>query len=332
LTAISAAEASLLNTVISGLAPTAVDTYAELAALAAQVNRVVGTASSDNLSNAPSLADLTALGVSGVTAANLAVVQQAIASATAGQVDSLSELQSVVTAATNAYTAALGTISSYAQSNGGTAPTTSTFAQAGVTGVDSANLAAIQSALASTAITGTLADTTTEVQTMVDVFNRILAEANGTAADSTAGDPTVADYQAIGVSLGAIATNPSGLALLNDSLGAQTPANVDSVAELNALAATVNSLLTTAAGGTGSPVLTAADLAQMGLTGLTDSALAVFLQLVAATADDGSGLVSLSQLQSLADTAMARADALGTIGSYAQANGFCLTKCLTKFF
>ena len=74
LTAISAAEASLLNTVISGLAPTAVDTYAELAALAAQVNRVVGTASSDSLNNAPSLADLTALGVSGVTAANLAVV------------------------------------------------------------------------------------------------------------------------------------------------------------------------------------------------------------------------------------------------------------------
>jgi hypothetical protein len=62
------------------------------------------------------------------------------------------------------------------------------FATAGVTGVDSTNVAAIQSALNSAAVVGTSADTVGEVQTIVDAYKAILAEANDTA--NTAGNGT----------------------------------------------------------------------------------------------------------------------------------------------
>jgi len=75
---ISADAANLLNSVVSALPGQAVDTSSELSALYAQVQRVIDTAASNTLNQAPSLADLQALGLSGVTAANLAVIQQAI--------------------------------------------------------------------------------------------------------------------------------------------------------------------------------------------------------------------------------------------------------------
>ena len=69
------------------------------------------------------------------------------------QIDSLAELQSVVTSAVNAATAnALSTISSYAGNNSasapaqpmGTPPTLADYANAGVTGVDANNLEGVR--------------------------------------------------------------------------------------------------------------------------------------------------------------------------------------------
>lgn len=181
----------------------------------------------------------------------------------------LDKLQAVVTAAVNAQAIALNTLVGYAD-NGGTAPILSVYSNAGVTGVDSDNLAAINSALASTTITGALVDTTAEVQAIVDAYAAILAEANGSTADATGTDPSVLTYQTVGVSLGSIATNTNGLSLLNDLVGERSASAVDSVSDLNTLADAVNRLLVVASGGTASPAFTASELnALLGISTVT---------------------------------------------------------------
>jgi hypothetical protein len=208
-----------------------------------------------------SVQDLSALGLTGVNSNNLSAVLNAIASASLGNIDSLSDLQAIVNSALAAQAAALTTLVGYADSNTGTAPAESVYTTAGVIGLqgNASLLDAVNSALASTAVTGTLVDTTVEVQTIVDAYAAILAEANGSTADATASvDPTASVYQAVGVNLGAIATNTNGLSLLNDLVGERNPADVDSVSDLNTLADAVNRLLVVAAGGTASPAFTAA--------------------------------------------------------------------------
>jgi hypothetical protein len=191
-------------------------------------------------------------------------------------------------------------------------------------GVTTANLSALNSALASSNIAAGQVDTLPELQTLVDAYNRILAEANGSANDLTVADPTAAQYLAIGASIGLAAQSTAqgvnALALLNDSLGAQVVTAVDSVTEIDALASTVTGILTTAAGNAANPALTSAALASLGLTGVTDGNLAAVLAAIAASADNGAQVNSLSSLQSLIDSAVIRFDALSAIEAYADSN------------
>jgi hypothetical protein len=109
--------------------------------------------------------------------------------------------------------------------------------------VDSLNIFAVNSALASAAVTGTSVDTVAEAQTVVDSFRTILAEANGLTADATpAQDPTAQDYLNIGAT-NAGALDPLGLALLNDVVGDLPFYAVDSVSEIEALANTVGKIM-----------------------------------------------------------------------------------------
>lgn len=292
-------EASLLNSVIDLKAAADVDSPSELATLAGIVSEVMAVADSGVSAASLTSAELSALGITGVSDAKLAVVLQAIANAAPTDVDTLDKLQAVVTAAVNAQAIALNTLVGYAD-NGGTAPILSVYSNAGVTGVDSDNLAAINSALASTTITGALVDTTAEVQAIVDAYAAILAEANGSTADATGTDPSVLTYQTVGVSLGSIATNTNGLSLLNDLVGERSASAVDSVSDLNTLADAVNRLLVVASGGTASPAFTASELnALLGISTVTPDNLTAVLQAIAATADNGSGIASLSSLQTV---------------------------------
>ena len=83
----------------------------------------------------------------------------------------------------------------------------------------------------------------------MDAYNKILGEANGASGDATAADPIATDYAAIGADIGAAATDTENLALLNDVIGGKTAADVETPAEIAALAAIVNGVMTTAAGG-----------------------------------------------------------------------------------
>ncbi len=71
-------------------------------------------------------------------------------------------------------------------------PVASDYSSAGVTGVNSGNLAGINSFLT---VTQLPLDTQASVQTLVDSYNRITKKANGSAADTTTDEPTSVDYR-----------------------------------------------------------------------------------------------------------------------------------------
>lgn len=92
------------------------------------------------------------------------------------------------TATTAEADAALAAVKNFAENNGsgltaatGTAPTEATYSTAGVTGVTTQNVGAINSALASAAVNGAKVDTVAKLQALVDAYRAILDEANGTA-------------------------------------------------------------------------------------------------------------------------------------------------------
>ena len=303
--ATTSANLALLDDIIGAQSSTGVDSLGEINNLARIANAIQLTAAGGTPNPALTPADLALIGITGVTADNLSGVLQSIANQdnSGSATDTLSELQSLV----DATNTAVAVIRDFAQANTasaptaptGTAPVAADYTNAGVTGVDANNLAAINDALATASITGTQADTPAEIQTIVNAYNAILAEANGATADATPGvNPTAAQF----ASIGAAATTPANLALLDDIIGAQTSTGVDSVGEINNLARIANAIQLTAAGGTPNPALTAADFTAIGVTGISNVNLAAMLVAITAQNNDGSATSSLAQLQALIDT------------------------------
>ena len=314
---------SLLGDVVDAKPFSAVDTVSEVQALADAAAAVMTAAAGPTSGNAPTRAQLEALGITGVTDANLQYVQDSIAR-TADDgigVDTLAELQAVVTigidaaAAAAAAAAAIAAISAAAQANNATDANVaaSVFATAGVTGVDSTNVAAIQSALNSAAVNGLATDTLVEIQNIVNAYNAIRENADGTA-NNYASNPTQADYALIGVTGVDTATEES---LLGDAIDGKPFSAVDSVPEVQALANAAAAVMTGAAGGAAP---TKAQLEALGITGVTDANLAAVLAAIAATPDNGTGVDTLSELQAVATAAAAAAAALDAIKTAAEGN------------
>ena len=214
--------------------------------------------------------------------------------------------------------AALAKIQAHAADNGAAAqldpskaPTLADFTQLGVTGIGGTGqptVAMINSVLADPDITGTLADTVAKVQAIVDAYAAILAEANDAnpdagdnTPDTSTADPTAAQYAAIGASIGSDGSDAKNLALLNDIVGASQTSDVDSVAKLNDLARIANAIQAIAAGQ--SDVLSAADYALVGLSGVNANNLESVRLAIAAQNDNGTATDSLSKLQALIDSA-----------------------------
>jgi hypothetical protein len=295
----SGAGESLLGDVIDGSVSTAVDTVSEIQGLADAVAGVLAGAA--GTANEPTLAGLQALGITGVTSGNLAAIHAAIA-ATAdngSEVSTLAGLQGLVDGAIESLNA-LAVISGFTGSN--TAPTSGDYATAGITGVTADVLAGVNSVIGPLASGST--DTVAKVQGVVDAFLRIVGEANGSDVDLSPGDPSEADYLTLGVTLGDIAGNADGLSLLNDALGSLNSSTADSLADLDALASLIDRLLDTAGGRAVTPALTTTDFLSIGLSGVTNSTLASVLTAIEATADNGSGIATLSALQGVIDSAI----------------------------
>jgi hypothetical protein len=277
------------------------------------VNRLSIIAAGGTASPALTAQDLEALGITGVTSANLSAVIAAVA-ATADDgsgIDSMAKLQTAAdTGVTNARTASQGIIAAYTGSN--TAPTLADYQNAGVVGVTSSNIAAINSVIAQLSTTST--DSQAETQAVADAYALVAAAANGLADDGASLGES--DYASIG--LGVINTTTE-VNLMNDVFDAKSASGVDTYVELAAIASAVSGVIAEANGTNASPSLTVADFALLGITGVTESNLSQVIAALRAS----SGVDTISELRSTVATAVAaaKAAAINVISQYDGTSG-----------
>lgn len=114
---------------------------------------------------------------------------------------------------------------------------------AGVSGITAANLAGVNSYVPRT--TQAL-DSVGSVQTLVNAYNKVLAEANGTAADVTPdADPVAQDFidlMGTGATAAILDQKAGAVALLNDRIKALTSDKIDAYSKLKSYADAVNAV------------------------------------------------------------------------------------------
>jgi len=323
----ASAEVTLLGEVIDAANGTDVNTQAQVQALADAVQSVI--AGAVDLANAPTKSELEALGITGVTDDNLATVQAAIAATNPDgtEVDEFAELQALATQAAADYVAAeaaaaviasaIATISAAAEGDTAGDDTTgqAVYEAAGVTDIDSNNLADINELLNTGNIGEDETGTTADIQALVNAYNAIQTAADGTA-DNNETDPSAADYAAIGVTG---VDDAEELALLGDVIDASAGADVNTQAKVQTLTDAVQSVMVGAAGTADTP--TKAELEALGITGVTDDNFATVQAAIAATNPDGTEVDNLAELQALIDQAETDfSGAVSVISAAAQAN------------
>ena len=311
------AEVSLLNELIDIRSNSAVDSYQELAALASLVTRFIGEAGGTPAVPALTPADFAALGLSGVTDANLAEVLAAIraSGADGSGIDSLSELRSIVDGTVaQSRLDAIDRISRYDGTGATVVPTLNDYANAGATGVTTTNLGSINTAFAE--IGRSDSDTALEIQGLVSGYIAILNGADGASDRDIVLTP--AQYGAMGLTRIDTAAK-SGL--LNEIFDKFVIAKVDTYAELQAAGDVVGDIFLVAIGGQTQTDLSVERLASIGITGITADNLALVVQAIANSADDTSGVDSLSEIQSIVNQVRAdQTNALGVISAYEGVN------------
>lgn len=181
-------------------------------------------------------------------------------------------------------------------------PTVSDFADAGVSGVDESNITGILSMFPRTQLS---LKNAAGLQTLVNSFKKVVAEANGTGADATSDDPIATDYvNLMGANTpNSIITKPQALALLNDRVKALNTTEVDSYSEIKALADAVEAiaaLAQSAPSTTGSATagVTAAQLSSLGVE-VTATSLSAVSDAIRASADNLSALNTTAKLTAL---------------------------------
>ncbi len=198
----------------------AAGTLDERTELVALTNKVVALAkiqdyAANSANPAPTVADFTAAGVTGVTADNLTAVNTKLvgSSAATGTVPVDGIIALVVAAGIAAQTAAVTAIAEYALDDTKPAPSVSTYALAGVTGVTTDNLAAINKKITTTTDlnapktvpTITLSDIQTEVTEGIGSFSAALTKIRAYIIDSTNEvtnpSPVASTYSDVGLDL-----------------------------------------------------------------------------------------------------------------------------------
>ncbi|WP_241812603.1 biotin/lipoyl-binding protein [Herbaspirillum sp. C7C2] len=258
-------------------------------------------------------AKLELLGVVNLNDAMQPTVTQAIIASPddASAINTLAKLQSLVDGAIQAHLK----INAYADDANRAVPVAGDYLAIGVNGVTVDNLGAINSALASAPVSSAQTATPQMVQDIVDAYARILS-----AADVRAGNaislPSVVDYQRVGLAPDLIkAMQPAAdgtpaplLGVLNTLVDVQPAAGVNTLNALSTLAGTAQHLLAQANGKLGDTLVSQAELAAAGVTGLDTRTFPAVLAAIAASADDASGLIGTLpaggiKLQALADNA-----------------------------
>lgn len=308
----SVVKQALLGDVIDAKRVSQVDSVAELSELLAAVNAVAESSAT----NLISIAELETLEITGVTEENIAIAQQVV-NDNASSIQSLSALQSLIDAAINGDDSALRQLQEAALNSSATATTPSAdiYLQAGISGVNEGNLAAINSSLNLASVAQTA--NASQIQLRVNSYQLLLNSADGNADGDTG--LSLQGYQNIGVTGVDSDVEQRLLASVFDIKN--TPA-VDSIVEVQAIADAAQGVMDAAAGSNALP--TKAQLDVLGITGVTAANLAVIQQGLQDTADDGSEVDTLAKLQALVDSAVSSIDeaavALQKIVEAAQAN------------
>lgn len=179
-----------------------------------------------------------------------------------------------------------------------TPPTLASYAEAGIKGVDTSNLEAINSAIT---IHRARVKDLAGIQNVLTAYQKLFNKANGSAADNTTDDPALADYQALGIKLSAetIANKNHQIDLLTDIIKNRTSTDINNVSKIDAFASIADRIMLNAKGNTPATQLTTAELKSIGLTDVNDANLSSIISAIAASADDGTGVQSISQLISI---------------------------------
>ena len=123
----------------------------------------------DNTNTAPTVQDYIDAGVTGVDAANLNAVNAGIDAVEKADADTVAEVQAIADAGNTKADTALALIARLCRDNTNTAPTVQDYIDAGVTGVDAANLNAVNAGI--DAVEKADADTVAEVQAIANAGN-----------------------------------------------------------------------------------------------------------------------------------------------------------------
>lgn len=318
-------ETEIANGLLDGMNAQQVSTSAALTAFASAVVKLAATADATSGANAPAgaaaltVADLLALGVTGVTEATLAAVIAAIVADSGAsnlansKVTSLDSLQQLVNAAIAQGVLDLAAASIAAFTGTGTAPTVSDYRNAGVIGVTDSNLNLMNSFVGPLAAGVT--DSQAELKALADALVKLRAAAN--QSDDNSSNLTAVELEILGVT----ASMSAGvLALVNNGLDVANLVDVDSPSELASLVALAQALFSSAASGT-TAALNVADLARLGLTGVTEANLAAILALVRTSNADGSGLDSIEKINALISAANNVAVAQAALAKISQYEG-----------
>ena len=343
-TGVDAANLNAVNAGVDAVASDDVDTVAEIQAIAAAGNttadaamtKIATYADNTNTPNdalAPSVADYLAAGVTGVDAANLNAVNAGVDAVASDDVDTVAEIQAIAAAGNTTADAAMTKIATYADNtntpNDALAPSVADYLAAGVTGVDTANLNAVNAGVDATNKDGV--DTVAEIQAIAAAGNttadaamtKIATYADNTNTPNDALAPSVADYLAAGVT----GVDTANLNAVNAGVDAVASDDVDTVAEIQAIAAAGNTTadaamtkIATYADNTNTPndalAPSVADYLAAGVTGVDTANLNAVNAGVDAVASDDVDTVA--EIQAIAAAGNTTADAAMTkIATYA---------------
>ncbi|NBU20922.1 hypothetical protein EBS43_05855, partial [bacterium] len=105
------------------------------------------------------------------------------------------------------------------------------------------------------------------IQKVITTYQKLIDKANGNTADTTINDPTLSDYQTLGVGLLNIeaASKGNALGLLNDIVKSRILGDINTVSKIEGFASIADKIMLLAKGDPLPSALTTAELNSIGL-------------------------------------------------------------------
>ncbi len=247
-----------------------------------------------------SLSALQALGVAGLNTHNIEGAQHHIVKNIddGKSLDSLDKVQDVV----NAVLAAFAEIQSSAEQNDASVVSLllQNFTIIGIQGIDQHNHALINSVLNTALVGANQVQSVSQIQLLVDSYNQLLS-----GADELDNNNVNLTRPAL-ESLGAASLNVGGLVLFNHIVDEKSAADISPISKVLAIAQAVANVMQVIAG---SGVVIKEELELLGVDPIVEIYMPAIHNALSASADDGSEIPNIVNLQALINAAIVAADA-----------------------